>query len=69
MGTLSEAVTLEAKIKGFTVELALDPYDESNAHAFATVAFGEEDREETKRAMEDLIEVCVDEYMTTLAQS
>ena len=65
VGTLSEAVTLEAKIKGFTVELALDPYDESNAHAFATVSFGEEDREETKRAMEDLIEVCVDEYMTT----
>ena len=65
VGTLSEAVTLEAKIKGFTVELALDPYDESNAHAFATVSFGEEDREETKRAMEDLIEVCVDEYMVT----
>jgi len=65
VGMLSEALTLEAKIKGFTVELALDPYGESNADAFASVSFGEEDRQETKRAMEELIEVCVDEYMTT----
>jgi len=69
VGMLSEALTMEAKIKGFTVEFALEPYDDDTRDAFANISFSEEDRLETQRAVKELIEVCVDEYMDTRAMA
>ena len=69
VGMLSEALTMEAKIKGFTVEFALEPYDDDTREAFANISFSDEDRLETQRAVKQLIEVCVDEYMDTRAMA
>ena len=69
VGMLSEALTMEAKIKGFTVEFALEPYDDDTREAFANISFSDEDRLETQRAVKELIEVCVDEYMDTRAMA
>lgn len=63
VGMLSEVCTMEAKIKGFAVEFALEPYDEESKEAFANISFSEKDSLETKAAVAELIEVCVDDFM------
>jgi hypothetical protein len=63
VGMLSEACTMEAKIKGFAVEFALEPYDEESKEAFSNISFSEKDNVETKAAVAELITVCVDDFM------
>lgn len=63
VGMLSEVCTMEAKIKGFVVEFALEPYDEESKEAFANISFSEKDSLETKAAVAELIEACVDDFM------
>ena len=69
VGMLSQAMTMQMNIKGFSIDFALEPYSEDTKDAFKNVSFSEADREITAKSLEELFEVLVDEYMDTRAMA